>query len=272
MTPADKNTKNLLVLIDPSSETHFALERAITQHDVNERKVIIHLFVCVEVESLYGSSSKFQINRDEQWLDNITSSLKARNIEYTMDLCWSVDWQESIINCAKKYNAERIVISDYSSNAGETSLTASKRSLLRTAPCPVLIIHPNSAKKRKIVLAAINMQTINPHYIALNKKLLEVCWDMQKTYNSDIHIVNAYSDSGDYPDRGAILRKANIAQENLHIEEGHPEKIISKVAEKLDADIVVIGTLARKGLVASFKGNKSEAIIKQLKCDILVLN
>ena len=50
-----------------------------------------------------------------------------------------------------------------------------------------------------------------------------------------------------------------------------PEDIIDDVAEKLDAELVILGTIGRTGLSAALIGNTAEHVIDQLNCDVLAL-
>jgi universal stress protein E len=264
--------KKVMILIDPNSSEQIAYQRATTMNELNDGNVSLHLFISGEMETLMTTERSFDCIQTLDWLENLVAPLKDKNIPFTVDICWSVDWQTSVINAAKKYDVDRIIMSDYATKGGETTLSALKWALLRTSPCPVLIVHPDSQMKRKTVLAALRTQTSNVQYVELNKKIIDVSWKMNETYGADIHVVNSYDDPEDYPSPGTILNNVNIPSENLHIEEGKPGKIIATIADKIDADIVVIGSLARKGLAAAMKGNTAEAIIKELKCDVLVLN
>ena len=116
------------------------------------------------------------------------------------------------------------------------------------------------------------MQTDNPKYVELNRNILKVSQMMAQSYGAEKHTVNAFEDTMDYPDRGMLLRETDTKQENLHVQVGDPATIISTVADDIDADIVVIGTLSRKGLRAAMRGNTSEKIIKRLNRDVMVLN
>ena len=57
----------------------------------------------------------------------------------------------------------------------------------------------------------------------------------------------------------------NIAPENTHIKEGLPEDVIQSVANELDAELVILGTVGRTGLSAALIGNTAEHVIDRLK-------
>ena len=68
-----------------------------------------------------------------------------------------------------------------------------------------------------------------------------------------------------------LRQKHGIDDNVTHVEEGLPEDVIPQVAEKLDAELVILGTTGRTGISAIFIGNTAEHTIDQLNCDLLVI-
>ena len=60
----------------------------------------------------------------------------------------------------------------------------------------------------------------------------------------------------EYPDHAKLLRDTNTKQENLNIKKGGPRAIILEMTTEIDAEIVVIGTLARSGIMAAMRETK----------------
>ena len=87
-------------------------------------------------------------------------------------------------------------------------------------------------------------------------------------------MVNAYRDSEDFPDRDAVQRIIDIPLENIHRDMGRPEDVICDMAQKVQADLVILGTAARQeGIRVTLRGgNIAEKVIEKLSTDILVLN
>jgi nucleotide-binding universal stress UspA family protein len=50
-----------------------------------------------------------------------------------------------------------------------------------------------------------------------------------------------------------------------------PEKLIAEVAHKLDQPLVVIGSLARRGLGGAVVGNTAERILDELDTDVITI-
>lgn len=264
--------KNILVVIDPAMKEQYALKRALKMNEILDGGVNIHLFISFEMDELRKTQDTFDFYCDNSWFADLVKPLVKENINFTAEVYWTADWHHSVLGAVKRNNIGLIIMSDYTNEKDRNELSAARWSLLRVSSCPVLIVHPQTGLERKVILAAVNMQTENPRYVDLNQKILTLTRIMSKAYGAEKHIVNAYEDSMNFPDRAKLLRDTGTKQENTHVHLGDPAKIISDVAEQVDADIVVIGTLSRRGIMAAMRGNKSEDIIRQLNRDVIVLN
>lgn len=264
--------KNILVAINPEENTHYALKRAIMLNEVTDGNVNIHLYIAMEAEKISQNNGISNNILDYKRLQGIIKPLEENNISHTTEIHWTDNWHRSVVDVANRHNAGLIIISDDTAEGKNTDLSASKWSLLRASNCPVLIVHPEVAAARKIILAAVNMQTDNPRYAKLNQDILKVAGALADDYGAEKHIINAYEDAMEFPDRAGLIRSTNAKQENIHVKQGTPTEIISEVANEINADIVVIGTLSRSGVIAAMRGNKSEKIIRDTNCDVMVLN
>jgi universal stress protein E len=69
----------------------------------------------------------------------------------------------------------------------------------------------------------------------------------------------------------ALGNKYELDSVNIHVLEGLPEDIIPALCKKYSADLLVIGSIGRKGLTAALLGNTAELIIDEVECDTLVV-
>lgn len=272
--------QNLLVVVDPTRNAHPAFERALASStlDIHPK---VHLFIGVDLTTTDSSADNPQLYKSTDELTALLQPLEEKRIAYTAEVCWSSQWQEAILTSAERCKADMIIVSDYSREKSAQSdhrisrrprLSDAKWALLRNASCPVYIVRPNPNRKRKTILAAVKTQTVNARYEAVNKKIIARGKWLAALYGADFHVVNAYPDSLNYPDRGQLRRIAEMDSSKVHVKQGSPEDVIVETALQIDADIVVIGTLARKGMVAAMRGNTSEKLLEKLAQDILTIN
>ncbi len=272
MSEEKKSIHNVLVVIDPVKKTHYALRRALKMNEILDGGVNIHLFVSFQMDQLRKEQGTYDFYCDNNWFAELVKPLADEKIPYSAEVFWTSDWHQSVLDAVRRHNIGMVIMSDHTTEKNRNGLTAAKWSLLRLSDCPVLIVHPAAKLNRKTILAAVNMQTENPRYVDLNRKILKMARIMAAAYGAEKHIVNAYEDSMEFPDRAKLLREAGATQEHTHVKMGDPVEIISDVAEEIDTDIVIIGTLSRRGIMAAMNGNKSEEIIHRINRDVMILN
>ena len=272
MSEETKSLQNVLVVIDPAKTTQYALNRALKMNEILGGGVKIHLFITLEMDELRKGQGSFEFYCDNTWFADLVKPLTDQDIPFTAEVFWTADWHRSVLDCVKRHSVDLTIISDYTTENGQNELSSAKWALLRVSSCPVLIVHPEASLHRKTILAAVNMQTENPRYVELNDKILQMSKLMAQSYGAEKHIVNAYEDSLEFPDRARLIRETETDQHNIHVQQGDPSTIISTVADDINADVVVIGTLSRRGIMAAMRGNKSEEIIRRLNRDVMVLN
>ncbi len=175
--------------------------------------------------------------------------------------------------------------------------------LLRKCPCPVWILKPMATMSRqkrfKLVLAAVNAATREPVEAALNTKILELATSLAKREGAEIHVIHCWSVFGESTlagPRGPLTkdemkayrkqtRQRNCAAANdllarfmeegheiqKHILKGEPDTLIPEMSEKLAADVIVMGTVARTGLDGVLIGNTAENVLQQIGRSVLAV-
>lgn len=272
----ESTERTIFVVVDPAQDRPLALERAmLTAEKVAQVQGIPaaknHIFIAVDYDNNDTSADNPAMHRDSEWFfDQIITPLETSNLEYSLQMSWSSDWYGSIVAESKRVGAEMIMLPLMTRpSAHERIFNESIWRLLRTAECPVLVVQPGARQQRKSILAAINLQSHKPEYQRLNDLIIERGHWVASNYDAELHIVNVYKDSLNYPDRAQLANKTQVDTANIHVKSGDPDEIIAQVATEIDADLVVLGTRARS---SRWRGNTSERIITKVSCDILTIN
>lgn len=266
--------EKLFVVVDPNDDHHIALERAIITSALHTSKPHVHAFVAVDGDAVDTRSSNDRLFRDLTWFEqNIKSPLANAGISYTLEVSWSGEWQKSIVESAKRLGADLIYLPVHAkTNPSRFSFTESKWELLKTASCPVVLIRPSANAQRKVILAAVNFQTQRDVQVALNKKIIEQAKHFAKVYGADLHIINGYLDSMSYPDRAKIINEAGLPNDKIHVENGYTSEVVSALAARINADLIVMGTLGQNGMTKTRRGNTAERLIAAVDTDVMVIN
>lgn len=263
--------RKIFVIIDATQEQHLALERLIITSEIEEPDSHIHLFISVDPEKTSLDAGNDSLYRDDQWLKGITNKLDRTGTRYSFEFCWSNEWQKAVLRSAKRFQPDHIFMP---APLGRKSLFSNEQwALLRTSVAPVSIVRSEDIKPRRKLLAAINIQKHDdPAYARLNEKILAKGQEVAGHYGADFYVINAYKDSMHFPDRQKIMRLSGLPTDRVHVEEGDPANVISRYAKEIDADTVVIGTMARQGAAALMRGNTSEKVLNKLDLDVIALS
>jgi nucleotide-binding universal stress UspA family protein len=168
--------------------------------------------------------------------------------------------------------------------------------LMRSCPCPVWLVKPRGPAPFGRVLAAVDPQAISPERNRTNATIMELASAVAQTETARLDVVAAWTGPGeamvsDSVD-SAIMRQylevtesksrenlesiiqvsqVPIPADNVHFCHGHPGNVIRDVATKINADLIVMGTLARNGIPGLVMGNTAESVLRTVSSSVLAL-
>ncbi|WP_390595057.1 universal stress protein [Simiduia litorea] len=266
--------KKVFVVVDPNNDRHIALERALITSKFRSPSPKLIVFVAVDSEAVDTRATNDHLFRDEYWFrDQIRKPVEEAGLECEIQVCWSSDWQGSIIQESKRSGAEMIYLPVHAKNSRRFTFAESKWQVLKQAKCPVVLIRPGAHDKRKVVLAAVNFQADKDKQKALNREIVQRAKYIAGNYDAELHFVNGYLDSMLYPDRGALANETGLPADRIHVKQGYTAEVVAAVASAIDADLVIMGTLNQLGSTGTLlRGNTAERVIGGLDIDVMVCN
>ncbi|RLV58187.1 universal stress protein UspE [Parashewanella curva] len=293
--------KNLLVVIDPTSEHQIALERAIELSQKNNSKMTIFHSVfdlSYEMTSILSIEERDAmrngvLDQRRAWLDDLVESYSTDGIEISKRVIWHNRPFESIIELAIEEDFDVIIKGTHEHDKLKSVIfTPTDWHLMRKAPEPVLLVKAKNWFSGGKILCAINLEEDDNHR-HLSHSIIEHAQFIAKQFNGEVHLVNAYPGTPvniaiELPDFDMInynesmreqhhnelikvAEQFNIAKEHCHVLEGLPEDVIPELTEELSAELVILGTIGRTGISAALIGNTAEHVIDNINCDLLTL-
>ncbi len=180
--------------------------------------------------------------------------------------------------------------------------------LLRKCPVPVWLVKANKAQQNFGIIAAIDIahDTDSESGNALSRDIIDSAHGLALANHSELHIVHAWQALGEGVLRSGRSHISNedvdqyVAEEKqrhrkwveqftqevikqsgkeaesqtlprIHLPKGLPKDVIPQLAQDLDVDLIVMGTVARVGIPGFFMGNTAEMILNNLDCSVLAL-
>ena len=183
--------------------------------------------------------------------------------------------------------------------------------LMRKCPCPVWLIRPQEPKSYKRILAAVDVDDAYPpaemeSRRALNRQILEMASSLALSEFAELHILSVWHAIGESAMRGAFMYTpeekiiayveqvrrqhefsldrlvrevtSNLGQDAMgylkpqtHLLKGWARKEVPALAKRIEADLVVMGTVVHTGIPGFFMGNTAETILDQIDCSVLAI-
>ncbi len=183
--------------------------------------------------------------------------------------------------------------------------------LLRKCPCPVWLVKSEAPKAYRRILATVDVDDrYQPDELetrhALNRQVLELAGSLALSEFAELHVAHAWDAVGESAMLGAFVYEpedkvityvdqvrrqheasldglmrevtrqlGQAAMEYLnprtHLVKGLARKEIPALAKQINADLVVMGTVARTGVPGFIMGNTAETILNQIDCSVLAI-
>lgn len=266
---------SILCIIDPTTQQQRALARAA---DLARRGGSnVHALLCFSLPPGVAADDVAELEAAEQrrhelWLQDLVAPLREDGITVTTETRLVNDWREALSRATRDTDADLIV------KAGSRRTALHRRFLktsdwlvLREARGPVLLTKPGQPEKLSRVLAAVNIAAKDSAHQKLTDLVISTAQNITEQFGAELHAVNAYRESSNYIHPPDLARRVGIERNRAHVGDADPEALIAEVTRKTEASLVVIGSVARKGVAAAVVGNTAERILDTVDADILCL-
>ena len=271
-----------LVVMEPDSPHQAALTKAITLADKTNASLTTFACAYLSTEEInhYPSrqeAKRLTLHKLGECISSQVISLTKPSVEISTEVTWNSDWASATSHFAKQIDANLIIQS-----GGDGGIP--QRELLRSAPCPVLVARTTTHIFGGMILAAVDIQGDDAH-MALNHAVITAALNLAEDTGSTLHLVCALDEKEavashlgfeylENTDTQQVItaERFGVPQEQVHIQLGNPHVIISEWVNILAADVLVIGTQARRGIAGKLIGNTAEKMLTKTRCDLLVVN
>ena len=290
--------KDLLVIADKAGGSHSALKRAQVIQRLTGATITLVGFCYANPEHLEDLSSK-KLSRNalekkllglrETELVAVTTKLSIDANKLSIKPMWGKHIAPAITAYCKANPVAMVIKSG--NHSGSLLYTSTDWQLIRECLAPVLITTSKQWKTKTNIVAALDFSSRSTSKMKLNHTVIQHAKSLATALGERVHIAFALKvpqplidmdliDASKYvkekrqqlePIIEAFCAQYDIDRDHLHVKRGDPAKIIPSIASRLKADIVVTGTVGRKGLSGKVIGNTAESMIGQLRTDIMAV-
>lgn len=163
--------------------------------------------------------------------------------------------------------------------------------LLRQCPAPVLLAVHARWPKRARVLATVDLVHTDRAHTRLNENVLDAASTFATSMGAELHccfvieISEVLTDLDIFdpikyhnrmveisqPHIDAIRDRYDIPKSRFHTPTGKAGKAVNAVADRIKAQLLVLGTTARRGVEGFVLGNTAERVLSKAHTDILAI-
>ncbi|MFQ3172905.1 MAG: universal stress protein E [Oleispira sp.] len=296
------NIKHILVVLDSEHPEQLAFDRALALASSVKADITI-LGSCYEAYCEESSSLEIEtkhkiknalINNRQLWLDSFVGEAKKQGIKISTEVQWQKNLHSAVMASMNTSDFDLVIKGTRPHHSLIDRLfTHSDWSLIRHCQAPVLMVKSSKPWVNNRILASIDATSHDEGHRLINENILDFAEHLADHLATDLHLVNSYpmvalafamvpevtapnniqkyitEQHKDECDR--YSKKYNINDDHIHIIEGDPDDVVELMAKEIEADLVVIGTVAREGFSGVLLGNTAERIIDRVSCDVLVI-
>lgn len=277
--------ENLLVITDQNENETVAIEKAFAIAAPFNPQITVMTFISTnddrnQVNLLQQTQTQLQNHIDKTFgvinraiaqvvaTDNITSTLKVECENRAIDLVLKTGHRtEGMFHTPLDWH------------------------LIRELPCPILIAAPHKWKSKPTILATLDVEKTDAVQARINEDVLT--WSKLWSDNTgncikccytipvsevleDMDIVSAKAVKNKHEPIATkkmidLLDTVDLKNSETHITTGNPAKEIPSYANKIKADLVIMGSIGRKGVEGMLLGNTAEKILHHLHTDTLII-
>jgi len=221
-------------------------------------------------------------------LERLAGSMRDWGARVTTKAIWGVPAYEAILASARDGRADLVVVGAHEAQSLHTRLTDTDWQLMRRARCPLLLVKSASFNGYANVLAAIDPLHAHDEPAGLDRAVLAAARWVGQACGSKLRAVYAYPGAAAFDlasavevapgvfygaeNVEAVHRRAaeelseqyGIAADAIDLVVGKPAEAIVDVAARRRAELVVIGTQQRRGMLAA-------AVVASVACDVLIV-
>lgn len=300
-------TSRIMCVIDPTSGDHPALRRAVWL--ARQVDAELELFLCYYNEHLSGdrlfdSPSLETARREiiaghEKHLEKLAEPLRSSGMIVRTTAIWDHPLYEGVVRHANAIGAN-IVFKDthHHSALARALLTNTDWNLIRTCPMPLWLVKPHEIADNPIFIAAIDPLNQHDKPAALDDEILVLSKTLAGDSNGEVHAFHSYD-----PRIAVATATANayipvslpfdeiekqmheqhekrfnevtefhgIDDKHKHLIAGLTHEELPIMAEKMNADVIVMGAVARNRWKRLFIGATAERTLEHVPCDLLIV-
>jgi len=279
----------LFVIIDPTATHQVALVKALLIAKLGDCH--IHASLCIQKgldeAGKYSSRKDFKkrtLEEAETWLETLMQPCRVSDVPYSTEVIWNSKWVAASVRAAEKSGCDLMIKSSFHhSKARRFFSKTADYYLMEHCASPILFTDQAQDWKSDRILACLDLESGDPQHARLNGVIMRDARALADIVGMDLYIACVYVDSIDTEHLPLKTHGGEITREQLGelydvdptrviLRQGNIVETLQEICNETDPSIVVMGTLARRGISGKLIGNTAEKMLDIVDADVLTVN
>ncbi|GLK88499.1 universal stress protein [Pseudomonas turukhanskensis] len=245
-------------------------------------------------KEIQDSANSCHLDALNDWLRDEAQLLRSQGITVTTEVTWNDALVQTILDQVEHSQADMLIKDTQHENVlKRTFITPLDWHLLRQCPVPVHLIGPAGHARPEVIIAAVDAASPDALRNGLNARIIGQAQRLAEQTDAQLHLIHALDLSSVYfaDATGSTLNWADlwahvqvevektfymmaeqhrISRDLCHLQVGSPLQVLAEMAERLRADVVVMGRVHRSGM-NKLVGSTTEHLLYRSPCGILAV-
>src|SRR5690606_3917472 len=300
-----QSLQEILVIIDPNAPDHASLAKAeLLAERFGAR---IELYICdtkaaraTRLLAVRAADPSQPIDLDLMpLLEGLAEPMRQRGLAVRAEVGFAERLADGLLERTLHTSADLIIKdAQHHSTLSRTLFSSTDWHLIRHCPRPLLFTKGKPWSATPTIIGAVDPGHLNDKPAELDHRILQWGRTLAEGLNGTLHAVHAYipltiaaaaanlaapiahtltPQTVEYEEHEKrkelheLTDRYGIDRARVHLELGVAADVIPDCAAELDADLVVMGAIARTGLERIFIGSTAERVLDKLPCDVLIV-
>jgi len=284
--------RKILVIVRGASAAQPAVQRAVLLASRDTTLVLLDLVHEPMLDSYMGNAAIYESLRKRvvaeraEGVQRLEAALRERGLDVEGKAVWDHPLDEAVGREVRSQNADLVVVAPASEGAG---FTHSEWRLVSTCPVPVLVVKSQAQTKYRHIVAAVDPFHTHSKPDELDVAILACAHDLQARTRGTLSALHCFvpvehfgydltTPVGDVSEAAVrrtavdeVLRKSGLQASAARVERGPTHEVIKKFFDRGEADVVVMGVLARGRIKDWLIGSTAERVLQGVPVDVLAV-
>lgn len=225
------------------------------------------------------------VRERRQRAETLAQSMTASGVACAGTAVWDHPLEDAVAKEVRRLRADLVIAAPLASDGG--GLAHSDWRLITTCPAPVLVVKSTAADPYRDIVAALDPFHAHAKPADLDDAILANAKSVRAVTGATLTALYCYLPLNYFgaelsaPPNGfedgrlealhELLDAANVPRTAARLVEGEPHTVLERMLDGGEADLVVMGALARGRLKELVVGNTAERVLHRARGDVLVV-